>query len=174
VTGSGATATAFAAAVLAAGVSAGVDDDAIRDLRERHLVVPVQGVDRDALHDTFGDRRDATRRHEALDIPAPRDTPVIAVDDGTVAKLFRSKPGGITIYHYDPSRTYAYYYAHLARYAEGLKAGDTLRRGEIIGYVGTTGNEPPATPHLHFAIFKLAAAARWWEGVAIDPYPVLK
>ena len=172
---SSAATAAFAAALLAAGIGVRADDDdAIKALRKRHLAVPVQGVDRDDLRDTFSDTRDATRKHEALDILAPRDTPVLAVEDGTVAKLFLSKPGGITIYHYDPSRTYAYYYAHLARYVEGLKAGDTLHRGDVIGYVGTTGNAPPGTPHLHFAIFKLADPKRWWDGVAIDPYPVLK
>ena len=166
--------TAFTAVVLTAGIGVRADDDdPIEYLRKRHLVVPVQGVHRDDLHDTFSDTRDATRRHEALDILAPRDTPVLAVDDGTVAKLFLSKPGGITIYHYDPTRSYAYYYAHLARYADGLEAGDALRRGDVIGYVGTTGNAPPNTPHLHFAIFKLADPKRWWKGVAIDPYPIL-
>jgi peptidoglycan LD-endopeptidase LytH len=173
--GSHRVAAAFVTVALAAGIGVRADeDDDIKALRKRHLAVPVQGVDRDDLHDTFSETRDGTRRHEALDILAPRDTPVLAVEDGTVAKLFLSKPGGITIYHYDPSRTYVYYYAHLARYAEGLEAGAALRRGEIIGYVGTTGNAPPGTPHLHFAVFKLTDPKRWWAGVAIDPYPVLK
>ena len=118
--------------------------------------------------------RAGTRRHEALDILAPRNTPVLAVENGTVAKLFLSKPGGNTIYQFDPTSTYAYYYAHLERYADGLKDGDRIERGQVIGYVGTSGNAPPDTPHLHFAIFKLAEAKRWWRGVAIDPYPVLK
>jgi hypothetical protein len=95
-------------------------------------------------------------------------------DDGRVAKLFLSKPGGLTIYQFDPTSTYAYYYAHLERYADGLKDGDRVERGDVIGYVGTSGNAPPDTPHLHFAIFKLTDAKRWWQGVAIDPYPVLK
>jgi hypothetical protein len=109
--------------------------------------------------------RGGTRRHEALDILAPRETPVLAVEDGVVAKLFLSKPGGITVYQFDPSRTYAYYYAHLERYAAGLKDGDSVQRGQVIGYVGTTGNAPPDTPHLHFAIFKLTDPKRWWDGV---------
>jgi murein DD-endopeptidase MepM/ murein hydrolase activator NlpD len=168
-------AAALTTAVLAAGIGIGAEeDDTVKDLRRHHLALPLRGLRHEQLHDTFNEARAAGRRHEALDILAPRNTPVLAVEDGTVAKLFLSKPGGITIYQYDPTRAYAYYYAHLARYADGLNNGDMLRRGEVIGYVGTTGNAPPDTPHLHFAIFKLANPKRWWEGVAIDPYPILK
>jgi peptidoglycan LD-endopeptidase LytH len=148
--------------------------DPLEDLRKRHLGLPVQGLTRHDLRDTFEEMRAGTRRHEALDIVAPRDTPVLAVEDGRVAKLFLSKPGGNTIYQFDPTSTYAYYYAHLARYADGLKDGDRIERGQVIGYVGTSGNAPPDAPHLHFAIFKLTDAKRWWQGIAIDPYPVLK
>jgi murein DD-endopeptidase MepM/ murein hydrolase activator NlpD len=148
--------------------------DPLEDLRKRHLELPVQGLTRHDLHDTFDETRGGGRRHEALDILAPRDTPVLAVEDGTVAKLFLSKPGGNTIYQFDPTSTYAYYYAHLERYADGLKDGDRVERGQVIAYVGTSGNAPPNTPHLHFAIFKLTGAKRWWEGTAIDPYPILK
>jgi murein DD-endopeptidase MepM/ murein hydrolase activator NlpD len=169
-------AMAVATTVLMAGIGVGADSDdhAIKELRKRDLTLPVQGLKREQLHDTFAEARDRNRRHEALDILAPRNTPVLAVESGTVAKLFLSKPGGITVYQYDPTRTYAYYYAHLARYAEGLKNGDALTRGQVIGYVGTTGNAPPDTPHLHFAIFKLTDPKRWWDGAAIDPYPILK
>jgi len=148
--------------------------DAIEDLRNRHLTLPVEGLERKSLRDTFNEERGTGRRHEALDILAPRDTPVRAVEDGTIAKLFLSVPGGITVYQFDPGSTYAYYYAHLARYAEGLKDGAPVARGQTIGYVGTTGNAPPNTPHLHFAIFKLTDQKRWWQGMAIDPYPVFK
>jgi peptidoglycan LD-endopeptidase LytH len=148
--------------------------DPSQDLRKRDLELPVQGLKRRDLRDTFDEMRGGTRRHEALDILAPRHTPVLAVDDGTIAKLFLSKPGGLTIYQFDPSSTYAYYYAHLERYADGLKDGDRVERGQVLGYVGTSGNAPPDTPHLHFAIFKLADRKRWWQGVAIDPYPILK
>jgi murein DD-endopeptidase MepM/ murein hydrolase activator NlpD len=147
--------------------------DPLEDLRKRSLDLPVQGLTRRALRDTFDEMRGGSRRHEALDILAPRNTPVLAVEDGTVAKLFLSKPGGLTIYQFDPSATYAYYYAHLERYADGLKDGDRVERGQVIGYVGTSGNAPPDTPHLHFAIFKLTDEKRWWEGTAIDPYPIL-
>lgn len=161
--------------VLVAGVAVHADEgDAVKMLRKRHLELPVQGLKRSELRDTFREMRERTRRHEALDILAARGTPVLAVDDGVVAKLFLSKPGGNTIYQFDSTSTYAYYYAHLERYVAGLKNGDSVTRGQVIGYVGTSGNAPPNTPHLHFAIFKLTDAKRWWEGMAIDPYPILK
>ena len=145
----------------------------LEDLRRRHLTLPLADVERDELRDTFDEMRGGTRRHEAIDILAARNTPVLAVEDGQVAKLFLSKAGGLTIYQFDPTATYAYYYAHLERYADNLKDGDRVARGQVIGYVGTSGNAPPDTPHLHFAIFKLTDARRWWQGTAIDPYPIL-
>jgi peptidoglycan LD-endopeptidase LytH len=141
-------------------------------LEGRDLLVPVEGVDAEKLVRSFADARDG-RKHEALDILAPRNTPVKAVEGGKIARLFSSKAGGITIYQFDPSEQYCYYYAHLERYAEGLAEGDTVRKGQVIGYVGTSGNAPKNTPHLHFAIFQLTAAKRWWEGTPIDPYDVL-
>ena len=141
-------------------------------LEHRHLVVPVEGVDPDKLVRSFADARDG-RKHEALDILAPRNTPVKAVEDGRIARLFSSKAGGITIYQFDPSEQFCYYYAHLERYAGGLAEGNAVRKGQVIGYVGTSGNAPKDTPHLHFAIFQLTAAKRWWEGTPIDPYDVL-
>jgi murein DD-endopeptidase MepM/ murein hydrolase activator NlpD len=146
----------------------------VDELRGRGLTLPVQGIKREQLTDTFNDMRGTSRRHEALDVLAPRDTPVLAVEDGTIAKLFLSDAGGITIYQFDPSSAYAYYYAHLERYADGLKEGDQVKRGQVLGYVGTTGNAPRDTPHLHFAIFKLGDDKRWWEGTPVDPYSVLK
>lgn len=146
----------------------------IEDLRNRQLTLPVRGIKRDDLRDTFNEMRGSSRRHEALDVLAPRNTPVLAVEDGTIARLFLSDAGGITIYQFDPTATYVYYYAHLERYAEGLKEGAPIKRGHTIGYVGTTGNAPRNTPHLHFAIFKLTDERKWWQGTAIDPYSVLK
>ncbi len=151
-----------------------LDADPIAALRARQLRLPIATVDRDDLQSSFTDRRGDTRRHEAIDILAPRNTPVLAVEAGTVARLFESKAGGITVYQYDPHGRYVYYYAHLERYASGLDEGDIVRPGQILGYVGTSGNAPPNTPHLHFAIFKLTNAKRWWEGTPIDPYAVLK
>jgi murein DD-endopeptidase MepM/ murein hydrolase activator NlpD len=97
---------------------------------------------------------------------------VLAVDDGAVRKLFTSRFGGFTIYQFDATNSYCYYYAHLDRYAEGLAEGATVFKGQVLGYVGTTGNAPPQTPHLHFTIFKLGPEKRWWEGVAINPFTV--
>lgn len=143
------------------------------ELADRNLLVPVQGVRPDQLTRQFDDARGG-RRHEAIDILAPRHTPVLAVEDGTIARLFYSQAGGTTIYQFDPSGTYCYYYAHLERYADGLREGQSVRRGDVIGYVGTSGNAPRNTPHLHFAIFRLTEAKHWWEGTPIDPYDVLR
>jgi murein DD-endopeptidase MepM/ murein hydrolase activator NlpD len=137
------------------------------------LLIPVAGVRAAQLTDTFNDSRDGTRRHEALDIMAARGTPVLAASDGTVAKLFTSVPGGLTIYEFDPTSTYAYYYAHLDHYAPGLAEGKAIKRGDLIAYVGSTGNASADAPHLHFAIFVLCPEKQWWKGTAIDPYPLL-
>jgi murein DD-endopeptidase MepM/ murein hydrolase activator NlpD len=142
-------------------------------LRQRDLKMPVEGVDEDDLRDTFLDARGG-RVHEALDIMAPRGTPVRAVEDGRIEKLFTSKAGGLTVYQFEPTGTFCYYYAHLDRYADGLREGQMVERGDVIGYVGTTGNAPPAAPHLHFAITRLEADRRWWAGTPINPYPVLR
>ena len=146
----------------------------VEELRQRALTLPVQGIKRDELRDTFNETRGSSRRHEALDVLAPRNTPILAVVDGRIARLFLSEAGGITIYQFDPSETYCYYYAHLERYADGLKEGAPIKRGQVIGYVGTTGNAPRDTPHLHFAIFKMTDEKKWWQGTAIDPYSVLR
>lgn len=138
------------------------------------LLIPVEGATPESLIDTFTEARGGgSRPHDAIDIMAPAGTPVRAVDDGRVAKLFLSDAGGITIYQFDAGERYAYYYAHLERYAEGLEEGDTVKRGEVIGYVGYTGNANPAAPHLHFAIMALGPDKRWWQGTAINPYPIL-
>ena len=141
-------------------------------LASKQLTFPLPENRRDGLRNSFHEKRGANS-HEAVDIMAPRGTPVYAVEDGRVAKLFTSVPGGKTIYQFDPSGKFAYYYAHLDRYAAGLAQGKQLRRGEIIGYVGSTGNAKPDAPHLHFAIFKLGPKREWWKGEAIDPYPYL-
>jgi peptidoglycan LD-endopeptidase LytH len=143
------------------------------DLRQRNLVLPVQGIRPEQLQNTFEDSRGGGRVHEAIDIMAPRNTPVMAVEDGRIAKLFTSKQGGLTIYQFDPGETYAYYYAHLERYADGLKEGMMLRRGQVVGYVGSSGNANPEGPHLHFAIFRLTPEKRWWDGTPVNPFPVL-
>ncbi len=144
-----------------------------KELAERDLLIPIEGVRPDQLTRQFNDPR-GSRRHEALDILAPRGTPVRAVEDGRIARLFVSKAGGITIYRFDPSERFCYYYAHLDRYAEGLRENDKVRRGQVIGHVGVTGNAPGSTPHLHFAVFRLTAEKRWWEGTPLDPYDILR
>ena len=137
------------------------------------LLIPVSGVLARQLSDTFTQSRGAGRLHDALDIMAPRGTPVVAVADGRVAKLFNSKPGGLTVYQFDAEERLAYYYAHLDSYAPTLAEGQQLRRGDVIGYVGSTGNASPDGPHLHFAIFILGPDKKWWQGIAINPYPLL-
>jgi len=115
-----------------------------------------------------------SRPHEAADLLAPRNTPIHAVEAGTIAKLFVSKAGGLTVYQFDPVGSLCYYYAHLQRYADGLHEGQHVGAGDIIGYVGTSGNAPPNTPHLHFAVFELNGDRQWWKGRAVDPYPLFK
>jgi murein DD-endopeptidase MepM/ murein hydrolase activator NlpD len=160
-------------AVPASLTGSAANSTAIEMLRERHLKMPID-VDRDDLHDTFSDARGGSRSHEALDIMAPRHTPVRAVEDGRIQKLFTSKAGGLTIYEFDPTETFTYYYAHLDRYADDLREGQMVKRGDVIGYVGSTGNASPDAPHLHFAIFRLTPERQWWKGEPINPYPVLK
>jgi len=156
------------------GTAGVVNESALDTLRRRNLLLPVDGVRRSDLRDTFYAERSGARTHEALDIMASRGTAVRAVEDGTIQKLFTSKAGGLTIYEFEPSDTYCYYYAHLDRYADGLREGQSVHKGDLIGYVGSTGNASEDAPHLHFAIFRLTPERQWWKGEAIDPYPVLK
>jgi len=171
-----ATAVAFrespsATAVNRAGKSERRDDGGL--LASRRLLIPVDGVSREQLRDNFAETRGGKRRHDALDIMAARGTPVFAVDGGRVAKLFRGGAGGLTIHQFDSAEQFAYYYAHLDSYARGLVEGMVVKRGDIIGYVGSTGNAPSHAPHLHFTIFKLGADRKWWKGTATNPYPYL-
>jgi murein DD-endopeptidase MepM/ murein hydrolase activator NlpD len=135
-------------------------------------LIPVQGVQASQLKSTFNEGR-VGHLHHAIDILAPRGTPVLAAVDGVVHKLFVSRAGGITLYEYDRAGERSYYYAHLDRYADGVREGLAVHRGDVLGYVGTTGNAPPGTPHLHFAIEILPPTKEWWKGEAIDPYPIL-
>lgn len=141
--------------------------------QEPGLLVPVSGILPRQLSDTFTQSRGNGRVHDAIDIMAPRGTPVVAVADGRVAKLFNSKPGGLTIYQFDREEKLAYYYAHLDSYAPALVEGKQIQRGDVIGYVGSTGNASPDGPHLHFAIFILGPDKKWWQGTAVNPYPLL-
>jgi len=137
------------------------------------LVVPVLGVQPSELRDDFAHPRGNGRTHGAIDILASRGTPVVAAVDGTIRKLFTSRTGGLTIYQFDRGENRVYYYAHLDSYARGLAEGLVVRQGTVIGYVGTTGNAPADTPHLHFSVENLPPAKEWWKGSPVNPYPLL-
>ena len=138
------------------------------------LAIPVVGIKREDLVDTFSAARGSGRRHDAIDIMAAEGTPVIAAADGTIEKLFFSDGGGgNTIYERSTDPKWMYYYAHLSAYAPGLTEGQKVKRGQVIGRVGHTGNASPSGPHLHFAINAMAPGQRWWDGTPINPYPLL-
>jgi murein DD-endopeptidase MepM/ murein hydrolase activator NlpD len=137
------------------------------------LALPVVGVRADQLTDTFDAARAAGRRHDAIDIMAAEGTPVIAAADGTIEKLFNSVRGGMTIYERSPDQKWEFYYAHLSSYAPGLHEGQQVKRGQVIARVGHTGDASAAGPHLHFAINTMGPNERWWNGMPINPYPLL-
>jgi len=137
------------------------------------LRVPIDGSNIQSWKGGFDERRGGGRRgHEAVDILSPRNTPVHAVDNGSIARIFESKQGGHTVYEFSADGRLVYYYAHLERYADGLHEGQAIKQGDVIGFVGTSGNAPPKTPHLHFAVFELGPDKHWWQGRALDPYVV--
>ena len=148
-----------------------VTDAELRELAAT-LLIPVQGVRAAELRDTYSESR-GTRVHEAIDILAPRNTPVLAATDGRVLQLHESVAGGLMVYAADASDRFVMMYGHLERYADGLEKGATLSRGQVIGYVGTSGNAPPGTPHLHFVIARGRPSVSWWRGTAVNPYPLL-
>jgi len=138
------------------------------------LLIPVLGVKAASLVDTYDQARGAGRRHDAIDIMAPRGTPVLATADGVVMKLFTSARGGTTLYEMAPDGRTIYYYAHLDRYAPGIAQGKTLRRGDVLGYVGNTGDAGPGNYHLHFEVTTTADPAKYWGGAPQNPYPLLR
>ncbi len=151
------------------------DPAASASLASMRLLIPVQGVAPNQLQDTFKDSRSEGRIHDAIDIIAPRDTPVVAATDGRVVKLFSSVKGGTTLYQLaSADEHYVLYYAHLERYADGLAEGHVARRGETIGYVGDTGNATPGNTHLHFQIYRVEDPKRFWTGENLNPYPLLR
>jgi len=137
------------------------------------LIVPVLGVEPKDLLDTFDESR-GNRRHNALDIPAPRGTPVISATAGKVLRVFSSQAGGLMVYASDPTNRFVLMYAHLDRYVNGIADGMPLQRGDTIGFVGTTGNAPANVPHLHFGIARTSDVGRWWTGMPVDPRPLLR
>lgn len=157
--------TTIAAAPDASSLPADVPASAVNG-----LLIPVVGVKRGDLTDTFTQSRSEGRVHDAIDIMAPRGTPVVAANDGKVVKLFTSKPGGLTVYQFAPAGKIVYYYAHLDSYAPGLAEGQWLHRGDPIGFVGSTGNASADAPHLHFEIGVLGPEQHWWQSRPINPY----
>jgi murein DD-endopeptidase MepM/ murein hydrolase activator NlpD len=145
---------------------------ALADQPRVHIDPPFADLQVSDLRDSF-DEQHFGHRHEAIDIMEPIDTPIRAVDDGTIRKLFLSVAGGKTIYQFNSAGSYCYYYAHLDHYVDGLREGQPVFRGQIIGYVGTSGDALPDAPQLHFAIFRLDDDKRWWKGTPINPYPIL-
>jgi len=150
----------------------GVSADDYEYLRERHLIIPVANAQLARIPDSFYDARDGQRRHNAVDIMAPRGTPVLAADDGHILKLRKGGAGGITIYEVDPKSRFIYYYAHLDHYRKGITEGQSLEKGDTIGFVGTTGNAPPDIPHLHFQVMLMPEDGKWWTGIPVNPRPL--
>jgi murein DD-endopeptidase MepM/ murein hydrolase activator NlpD len=147
-------------------------DSAGAALAGRRLLVPVVGIDAARILDSFFAPRGA-RTHNALDIMAPRGTPVVSADEGTVLRISENRAGGLTVYTTDPERRLVYYYAHMDRYADGIAAGRPIARGDTIGFVGTTGNAPRDIPHLHFQMMLMHPQGRYWAGTPVNPLPFL-
>jgi murein DD-endopeptidase MepM/ murein hydrolase activator NlpD len=136
------------------------------------LMVPVAGVPRDAIRDSWGDPRDnGLRAHHGTDVIAPANTPVLAAAAGRIEKLWTSVAGGTALYVRSPDRAWTYYYAHLARYAPGLREGQVVKAGDLLGFVGDTGNAGPGNFHLHFGLTRTTPLQHWYEGEDVDPYP---
>ncbi|HEX8687350.1 MAG TPA: M23 family metallopeptidase [Pyrinomonadaceae bacterium] len=145
------------------------------DFASLRLLIPVEGVRPEQLQDTFKDSRSEGRVHDAIDIIAPRGTPVVAAADGRVVKLFRSAKGGTTLYQLAAAdERLVLYYAHLERYADGLAEGRFARRGETIAYVGDSGNATPGNTHLHFQLYRVADPKDFWSGENVNPYPLMR
>lgn len=149
-----------------------VFDRDLTALLRRPLLFPLAHVDPALLEDTFSDPRPGRKMHEALDIPAKRGTPIRAATDGAIVRLTSASKGGISIYEIDAEGEYCYVYAHLDRYANHLKTGLRVKRGDIIGYVGSTGDAPASSPHLHFAILRIRPGEELLDGAPVDPYPL--
>lgn len=143
-------------------------------LRWRELMVPVHGVKRSQLRDTYSAPRSGGRAHLALDIMAKKGTRVLSADDGVILRITRNDLGGKVIYIADPHRRFVYYYAHLDEWKYGLAEGQTVRRGQLLGSVGTTGNAPANAPHLHFQLMKMGTGNRYWAGAPVNPIPYLR
>jgi len=147
---------------------------AFERLRQKDLIIPVAGVSSSKIEDTFTAGRDGgERQHNAVDILAPRNTPIVAADDGVILRMSTNQLGGITIYAADRDHEFVYYYAHLDHYRNGVRAGQKIQKGDTLGFVGTTGNAPKDVPHLHFQIMLWPSDGKYWNGEPVNPYPVL-
>jgi murein DD-endopeptidase MepM/ murein hydrolase activator NlpD len=147
--------------------------EAVDYLLARGMLIPVAGVAVGQLHDTFDEVRDGGRVHRALDILAPRGTPVLSADNGRILRVSTNSLGGNIIYATDPLGRVVYYYAHLDAYQPGLMQGAMVARGDTLGFVGTTGNAPKDTPHLHFQVMRMPSDGKYWDGEPINPYPLI-
>lgn len=147
-------------------------DADMESLRSRGLVVPVDGVQPSQIADSFFAPRDGARVHNAVDIMAKKGTPVLSADDGTVLRIGQNTLGGNVIWALDPSQRWVYYYAHLDRFRPGIREGQALSRGDVIGYVGTTGNAPKDAPHLHFQLLRMVEGKRFSDGPPVNPLPL--
>lgn len=155
-------------------IPADISDADVEYFAAHTLMVPVDGVSPEHVPDSFHEPRDNGRVHRATDILAPRETPVIAAIAGQVVRLRQNAAGGITAYLVDTDRRYVYYYAHLSHYSDGITEGLDVPQGFVIGYVGTSGNAPPDTPHLHFQAMRLSPGQRdWWNGIPVDVRPFM-
>lgn len=150
-----------------------VGDEDIAWLRATGLLLPVRGVQLAKVQESFDAPRDGGRRHDAVDIMAPRGTPILAAIAGTVLRVGANALGGNVIWMADREDRFVFYYAHLERYARGVRQGDHIARGTVIGYVGTTGNAPPDVPHLHFQVMRITDTKRWWNGTPVNPLAFL-
>jgi peptidoglycan LD-endopeptidase LytH len=139
----------------------------------RHILLPVAGADMTKVEDSFFEGRDGDRTHRAIDILAPRGTPILSADDGKILRMSTSALGGICMYTVDAQSRLVYYYAHMDHYNDAMSPGRTIVRGDTLGFVGTTGNAPKDTPHLHFQVMRWAADGKYWNGEPIDPFEAL-
>jgi len=154
----------------AAGGSFGAD---VEYLRSRQILLPVAGANMAKVDDSFNEGRDGDRTHRAIDILAPRGTPILSADDGKILRMSTNALGGISMYTVDAQGRLVYYYAHMDHYNDAMSPGRTIVRGDTLGFVGTTGNAPKDTPHLHFQVMRWPADGKYWNGEPIDPYEAL-
>lgn len=156
-------------------IPASLSSDDIAYFERNPLMVPVDGVRPDQVRDSFKEARDGQRQHHASDIMAARGTPVLAAGPGRVFRMSQNALGGITLYTVDGDDRFVYYYAHLERYSDMVTVGLEVRRGDVLGYVGTSGNAPPNAPHLHFQVMKVQAGNKpWWSGTPVDVRPFFR